>query len=503
MNLNVKAHCPIVYEETSVSLRNSISQELLADFTQLIAEQTGLAVREQDRAALSRKILTRMNRLGISSASFYYRLLALGAAQNTPEWQAFVLLLTNIESYFFRDRGQFQLLEQQIFPDLIERAADRKTLRIWSAGCSTGEEPYSLAMVLSELLGDRANWTVTILGTDINEDALQRARCGCYTPWSFRTTDEIFKQKYFTPTRNQYQISETLRSQVQFRYLNLFKDSFFGTQPNLEKFDLILCRNVFIYFESAAIAKTLEKFYNSLNPLGYLITGHAELYNQNTSQFQTKIFPESVVYQRPPLQNNPRPVELPPALPQSPLRRLKTPSPKAILANREIDPTISLLAEAHGLFTTKNYQMALHKAQQVLHLQPQHLDASYLIAQIQANAGQYEQAVQSCQAILSLDPFSVKTYTLLAQIAEEVGDREGTKNFLKKIIYLQPQSLSAYWELSYIYELEGNWQKAKKMYEATIAILETLPASQKVENCGELTVGDLKVKIKQKLNNFA
>ncbi|MEC4853061.1 MAG: tetratricopeptide repeat protein, partial [Jaaginema sp. PMC 1079.18] len=163
--------------------------------------------------------------------------------------------------------------------------------------------------------------------------------------------------------------------------------------------------------------------------------------------------------------------------------------------------TMTLLVEAQQLFALKQYQLALSKAQQVLQRQPQQLEARYLIAQIQANIGQYEQAVKSCQGILKLDPFSVKSYTLLAQIAEELGDREGVKNFLKKIIYLEPQSLFAYWELSYLYELEGRWQKAQKMYKATLALLEKLPLTQKASDT--LTVGELKEKIKQKLNNFA
>lgn len=483
-------------------LNSSIPQPILADFIQLVTERTGLAIRDQDRHTFSRKIWIRMNRLGLNSPSFYYRLLSLGAAQNNQEWQEFILLLTNIESYFFRDRGQLALLKTQILPDLIARAAETKTLRLWSAGCSTGEEPYSLAMLVGELLGDRPDWDITIIGTDINQNALQRAARGYYTAWSFRSNDEALQRKYFTTRGNYYQINEKLRSMVQFHYLNLFKDAFTSLQTPLTNIDLILCRNVFIYFEPNAIAQTLEKFFDSLRPQGYLMTGHAELYNQNVSRFQTKIFPESVVYQRP----NPSPIavpELPLTRPPSPLNRLKPAASLPTVSPQRIDPTITLLTEAQQFFALKQYQLALSKAQQVLQLRPQHLEANYLIAQIQANMGQYEQAVKSCQGVLAIDPFSVKAYTLLAQIAEEVGDREGTKKFLKQIIYLEPKSLFAYWELSYIYELEGHWQKAQKMYKATLTLLVGLPPSQTVSDRDPLTVGELKAKIQQKLSNFA
>jgi len=277
----------------------SLNEWLKQAFIQLIARHTGLVIREQDQAALSEKIFLRMKALELDFPETYYQLLDAPTFESHQEWQKLVLHLTNLESYFFRDKGQFILLRNCILPELINRKQDSKILRIYSAGCSTGEEPYSLAILLKELIPDLEQWELLILGTDINQEALEKAQTGIYSPWSFRSVKEDIKQKYFRSIQKQYQIDPQIRKMVKFQTLNLVKDPFPQLDSDLSELDLIICRNVFIYFEEAAIAKVIDKYYQTLQPLGYLITGHAELYGQNLNQFQTKIFPESLVYQRP------------------------------------------------------------------------------------------------------------------------------------------------------------------------------------------------------------
>ncbi len=276
----------------------SLSEELRQAFIQLIAKHTGLKLRERDQAALTEKIFSRMKSLKIYFPYNYYQLLESHTIDSHKEWRNLVTLLTNTESYFFRDKQQFTLLRNQIFPELINRKENNKTLRIFSAGCSSGEEPYSLAILLKEIIPDLAQWNLMILGTDINQAALEKAKTGIYTSWSFRNIDVEIKQRYFCLIKNQYYIDRQIKQMVKFLNINLFKDSFPQRNSELKDIDLIVCRNVFIYFEVSAIAKVLEKFYQTLQPSGYLLTGHTELYSQNLSLFQTKVFPESLVYQR-------------------------------------------------------------------------------------------------------------------------------------------------------------------------------------------------------------
>lgn len=281
-----------------MSNQQSLSEGLRQAFIRLITKHTGIEIRERDKTALSEKIFLRMKAIKLDIPEIYYQLLNSSTLESNQEWQNLVILLTNIETYFFRDQEQFLLLRNHILPELIERKQNSKTIRICSAGCSSGEEPYSLAILLKELLPDLEQWNLMILGIDINQEALQKAKKGIYRPWSFRRVDREIVQRYFRLTNNHYHLTASIKQMVKFQSLNLVKELFASPDSELRQLDLIVCRNVFIYFESSAIARVLNKFYNALQPLGYLITGHTELYGQNLSQFQTKVFPESVVYQR-------------------------------------------------------------------------------------------------------------------------------------------------------------------------------------------------------------
>lgn len=277
---------------------HSLNEGLRQAFIQLIARYTGLEIRERDKAALSEKIFLRIKSLKLKAPEDYYQLLNSSNPKSYLEWQNFVVTLTNIESYFFRDQEQFLLLRNHIIPELIQRKQSSKTIRICSAGCSSGEEPYSLAILLKELLPDLEQWNVMILGVDINQDVLKKAEQGVYRPWSFRRVDADIVQRYFRVIDNEYYLNDSIKEMVKFQTVNLAREVFPNFNLELKELDLIICRNVFIYFELSAIAMVLDKFYKALQPLGYLITGHAELYGQNLSQFQTRVFPESVIYQR-------------------------------------------------------------------------------------------------------------------------------------------------------------------------------------------------------------
>jgi chemotaxis protein methyltransferase CheR len=278
--------------------QQSLNEGLIQAFIRLIAKQIGLEIRERDKTALIEKLSLRMKALKLDFTEAYYQLLNSSTPESHEEWQNLAILLTNIESYFFRDKDQFNLLQNYILPELIQRKQNNKTIRVCSAGCSSGEEPYSIAILLKELLPDLEQWNLMILGIDINQDILEKAKIGIYRPWSFRRVDVEIVQRYFQVLNHQYHLNSAIKQMVKFQTVNLVKDVFPSQNSELKEFDLIICRNVFIYFEPLAIANVLNKFYNALQPGGYLITGHAELYGQNLSQFQTKVFPESVVYQR-------------------------------------------------------------------------------------------------------------------------------------------------------------------------------------------------------------
>ena len=202
-------------------------------------------------------------------------------AGNRQEWRHLVELITNNETYFFREESQLHELCHAILP----RLRHRRPIRIWSAACSSGEEPYSLAMAIVES-GAVPLESVRILATDINQKVLQQARRGWYPRHSlcFRRTPGEMLEKYFVPQDQGFQIKSFIKERIEFRYANLLDD---GDPAADEPFDVIFCRNVLIYFDAAAIRRVIAKFYRLLHPGGYLFLGHAETITGMDTGFET------------------------------------------------------------------------------------------------------------------------------------------------------------------------------------------------------------------------
>nr|WP_242040215.1 MULTISPECIES: CheR family methyltransferase [unclassified Desertifilum] len=507
----------------------SFSQSLFDGFVQRISTTTGLQIRPQDAPTLRQKIINRCRLLRLSSPEAYYELLSASGTESFREWQALISLITTGESYFFRDRGQFSVLRDRLLPELIQRqrqvSPERPTLKIWSAGCSTGEEAYSLAILLTELIADWQNWNLTIVGTDINQTALEKARQGFYGDWSFRWVDKTLIHRYFERTKEEWKISHQIAKLVQFRYDNLVE--YFS--PNFNDFaqvDLAICRNVFVYFDFAAIERSLQKIYQRLNPGGYLISGHTELQGQNLTQFQIKVFPESVVYQRPivgrtepdrtqpqidsflPLVNpvkQPKPLILSPeatlaSVSASPKQPKLTPkkTETCSLPEEEIQ---SLITQAELLFQQKKYPQALTLVTELLEKKLPLFELFYLTARIHANLGNLKPASDYGSRAIELNPLIVEPYFLLAHIAEEEGNIEQAKHYLKRAIYLEPHTLSAYLELGSLYTKQGDMNRARKMWQIAVELLEHQPPQAKIESGKETTVAEVLAMVRKNLKN--
>ncbi len=526
-----------------------IDPGLIQKFVRLISAQTGLYIREQDRPILARKIASRMKSLQLTDAQQYYQVLAsVSTNSNSPpaksahrEWRQLIRLLTTIESYFFRDKGQFFLLRHHLLPELIQHRRDvarlaenatKPSLRIWSAGCSTGEEAYSLAILVSELIPDLDRWDILIVGTDINDKALEKARRGVYGPWSFRLVDEQLKRQYFHQNRYELEIDDRIKKIVTFQYGNLVCDDFPNSNPNLDRIDLILCRNVFIYFDPISISKVLDKFYRALRERGYLMTAHAELHGIGLGKFLSKMFPQSVVYQRPPegepqLANvpasnerafplrslpplpyqqpwaSPSPSSAPPRYSSRPTRRPVPPATETRSPRPNGDSNAELaeacFREATVAFVNGAYLKAIDAAGRATDLQPRYFDAYYLLARSHANLGDYNRAIYYCQQALQIDAIAVAPYYLLAHIAEEQGNIDKAKTLFKRIIYLEPNSIFAYLELGSIYDKEGNYNRAVKMRTTALELLQELPRDRTLDPDSRLTVADLIQQVRKML----
>ena len=514
-------------------------QASMQKFIQLISRQTGLYVRLAEIGQLQEKLFSRMRALGLRSLDAYYQFLVRELHQSnikpihpkSQEWQELINCLTVTESYFFRDSGQFYLLKNTILPSLIEQKRKKRrtpTLRIWSAACSSGEEPYSLAILLRDLLPDLSDWDISIVGTDINQKILQKAQEGIYGDWSFRSVDPIIQKQYFTRTAQGWKLDRTIRDMVRFEYLNLVTDRFPDLSLGLEKIDLILCRNVFIYFEERAIEHTIEKFYHTLQPGGYLMTAHAELPDRTLNQLQTLVFPNSAIYRKTYLSSPivpiaPDPAKLLGKVVPPPVTRCSQAIPSQRLPVKYSRPALTfsatkppgisvpslpsthtcrpgtckpsdiqtLLEDATLLLETGAYPETIQIAQRIVKIAPNCLNAYILIAQAYANLGDYQKATYYCVQATALDALSIEAYYLLARIAEVQGNIPKAKNLLKQIIYLEPTSVFAYLELAAVYRKERQLARASKMQSTALELLGNLPSGAIVDPIARLTAGDV------------
>ncbi len=481
-----------------------------------IAEKTGLMIREQDAGRLGEVISARLRHYRLSDPEDYYRLLQAAPELSEAEWQKLISLVTVGESYFFRDKGQFTLLKEQILPELIAARQAKRSLKIWSAGCSTGEEPYSVAILIDELLPQRQGWQIQILGTDINPEAIGKARRGVYGQWSFRMCAEELQQNHFTPRQNKWEIMTRVRSMVAFHAGNLL-DCSDDPVSDFNNVDLIICRNVFIYFNEEAITQVIDRFTRCLREGGYLLTGHGELHGHGLvlSAFRPQAFEGSVVYQKlgavaplsvfeTPVAERQRPC-LPAATPAVPKRRrdphkkkvprkIEKPEPQREASRLQGKPS-----ELVALFRRGDYAGAITRGEGLLAVAPHNFAVLHLLAQAYANVGKHAQAAGLCTTMMELQNLSAEPYFLLAQIAEARGDYETAKKLLKKVIYLDLTFVAAYLELSGLYERENDRKRAATMRQAALALLKGLAPDQIVEPYQEITAGELVQYLREKV----
>lgn len=263
----------------------------------LIRDYCGIYFDDSSRFILERRLSRRLEIHHLDHFRDYYRFLLYDRGRD-EELTAVMDNLTVNETYFFREQGQLQAFSEEIVEELKEAKKGERKLRVWSAGCSSGEEPYTLAMLLLEKGLPAKGWEVEIIGSDINQRVLQAARKGIYRKNSFRSTDEYFLNKYFEAEDGSFRIKDMVKRYVNFSCINLLdslKIKFIGSV------DVIFCRNVLIYFFQDARKKVVENFYDRLSVNGYLLLGHAESLINITTAFRLKHLKHDVVYQKPPL----------------------------------------------------------------------------------------------------------------------------------------------------------------------------------------------------------
>lgn len=256
----------------------------------------GIYFDSDSKYILEKRLSGRLNDLNLLSFYDYYHYLKYNRNKDQELMDIMDVLTTN-ETYFFRESFQLKAFTDEIIPEIIKIKGSKgnRSLRIWSAGCSTGEEPYTIAMLLSSI-PELKGWNIEIIGTDISQRVLQHARRAVYGKASFRTTEDHYLRSFFIPQEDGYKVNDSIRKLVTISHLNLFDT---GRMNMLGKMDIIFCRNVIIYFDRAAKKRVVESFHNALYDGGFLLLGHSESLMNVTTLFTLRHFKNDMIYQKP------------------------------------------------------------------------------------------------------------------------------------------------------------------------------------------------------------
>jgi chemotaxis protein methyltransferase CheR len=258
-----------------------------------IYKRSGIWFNDSSKYLLQKRLSPRARELSFDSFQKYFYFLQYDPRADAEFDQIFDLVTTN-ETYFFREPAQLSAFIEEIVPDLLSRKTLKK-IRIWSAGCSSGEEPYSIAILLQD-----AGWyehaTFEIFASDINQQVLARARRGTYRESAFRATAPQLRERYFTRNDdNSWRITDEIRNRVSFGRLNLYDEARVSLLGHL---DVVFCRNVIIYFDDASKKVVVNNFYNRLVDGGYLLLGHSESLISLSTQFKLRHLKHDMVYQK-------------------------------------------------------------------------------------------------------------------------------------------------------------------------------------------------------------
>lgn len=274
-----------------------ISDEEFLQLRDFIYQQCGIFIAENRKYLVENRLSNRIKELNLKSYSEYYNFLRFDASRRTELSRLFEVVTTN-ETSFFRNPPQLEVFQKSVLPGILDqcRKSGRKKLRIWSAGCSTGEEPYTLAIILCEVLkGELSSWDIKITANDLSEAVLASARRGVYSDYALRTTPKEIVDAYFIKEDGQYKIKPELKALISFGPINLNdKDQL----RRVEKSQIVFCRNVIIYFDDDMKRRVINAFYDNLEINGALLIGHSESLHNISRAFQLEHHKGTIVYRK-------------------------------------------------------------------------------------------------------------------------------------------------------------------------------------------------------------
>lgn len=497
-----------------------ISGELIDLFGHYIEEHLGLCFPKERKKDLEKALLSASRELGFQDAESCIRSFLLAPPSRT-QIEVLASHLTVGETYFFRDRKSFDVLREHVLPDLIQsRKSSGRYLRIWSAGCASGEEPYSIAILLHSMIPDIHEWNISILATDINPSFLQKAARGIYGEWSFRGMPKSFKKIYFRKTEKvRYELVPEIRKTVVFKYHNLAEDIYPSLANNTNAMDLILCRNVLMYFSREGQREVSRKLYQSIVENGWLLVSPVEISAALFSPLVQVNFQGTALYRKCASETEPDLCTPSPDISlfkkeEFPETKIKSNPEKEWIFDPEIKmeseqektppvaPPAPLYEKAFDLYEQGLYPEAEHEANLLLNSGDE-ARVLPLLARIYANQGKLDDALGACEKAISLDKLNPRGHYLLAAIQQEMGLVEESASSLKRVLYLNPDFILAYFSLGDIARKKGNSAESRRHFENALSVISRYGRNELVPESDGISAGRLAEIIKTNLEEIA
>jgi chemotaxis protein methyltransferase CheR len=498
-------------------MSNNISEENLSRLSRFVTDQLGLSFPRERFADLKRGLISAAREFEFTDAEMCLNWL-LSSSLSRRQIEVLASHLTVGETYFFRDSNLFKVMEEEIVPGLVsKRRTAARHLRIWSAGCASGEEAYSIAILLHKLIPDLEDWNITILATDINPDFLKKAESGVYSEWSFREAPMWIRENYFIKDKDsRNRIVPLIKKMVNFSYLNLAEDSYPSLTGNTNAMDVIFCRNVLMYFEAGRARSVIRKLYDALVDGGWLIVSPCEVSNEFFPPFVTVHFPGALLYRKD--LARPRAAEFPawqervlvldPQFTCDPVTPGESPSNIGFsfpAPQPEPDSPLQPSPEVAILPAPENhpydqaldfYNQGLYPAAAALLLElcssNSDINAITLLARALANQGNLAEAKEWCEKAVILDKINPGLHYLLGIIFYELGLLDAAMASLKRSLYLDQDFILAHFTLANINRSAERFKESNKNYKNALALLDAMAPDRVLPESEGITAGRLK-----------
>jgi chemotaxis protein methyltransferase CheR len=497
-----------------MKIDSPVNDSLCAAFNEYLARHTGLFFPRERWPDMKRGLFDAARDLGQADVvQFVENMMEKPLTRDQIELLA--RYLTVGETHFFRDANTFAVLEEHVLVPLIRRRRQQgRHLRLWSAACSSGEEAFSIMILLKRLLPDLDDWQVAMLATDINLLAMEKATRGIYSEWSFRGTDAAIMEKHFTrQDKINFALDPEIVKKVSFSYLNLADDVYPSLTNNTNAMDVIFCRNAIMYFSAQRARQVFENLFHCLVDGGWLVVSPVDIPQTLPRGCQRMNYPGVILFRKNVgrsaqtvasvprysgaldkalpggMQNRPAPSPgNEPRTAVAPLTGPRTaPSDAPVTAS---DPIV----QARALYRQGLYRQASEKLLTLVDGDG-NIEAVKLLVEALSNEGKLVEALEYCEQAISINKLSGELIYLRAILLQEMGRDAEAVTSLNQVIYLDPEFPLAWFTLGKITQQQGRQKETDKNFSNALSLLESFGDDECLADFDGMTAGSLRAMI--------